>query len=482
MSDNKNSEIRRMAEENANKFLETRALRAAASAERKIRAASEAKKQANAAASAERKRRAASEAKKQANAAASAERKRRAAATAALRAAAARRAVSAERKKRAASEAKKQANAAASAARKNAAAEAGRARAAAKAKQTPQRAKTESAKRTPQRPKTGSAKRTPSPKSWNNNNNLNMENQLEQNQKNSDELEEWAEKNKTKTKIRNFEKILKNSKNEAKENTNINITKNNRDLAGKFNPEFQQALRTNNSTNNKRVVNVAVQAAKEKHPTLKWNKITEDIITPMVNEIKGFIAEGQLQKALRVIVPLIFTVYLNLTPRFMNSIIRRGIGSLSKYLPFMAPISNTSSAWWKRLHALIIYTTNPTKERAKYEIAMGPFPGNKYGRSFIGVITQFLTIAVTLMIAAIPIDDTGVSQKFFQIFLRLIQFSAPKVFDNVVAVAFEGTEQTAKLTGQALTAALKFATVGAGATIGGPVGAGAGALATTMVR
>ena len=149
----------------------------------------------------------------------------------------------------------------------------------------------------------------------------------------------------------------------------------------------------------------------------------------------------------------------------------------------MAPISNTSSAWWKRLHALIIYTTNPTKERAKYEIAMGPFPGNKYGRSFIGVITQFLTIAVTLMIAAIPIDDTGVSQKFFQIFLRLIQFSAPKVFDNVVAVAFEGTEQTAKLTGQALTAALKFATVvGAGATIGGPVGAGAGALATTMVR
>ena len=148
----------------------------------------------------------------------------------------------------------------------------------------------------------------------------------------------------------------------------------------------------------------------------------------------------------------------------------------------MAPITNTSSAWWKRLHALIIYTTNPTKERAMYETAMGPFPGNKYDRSFIGMITQFLTIAVTLMMAAIPIDDTGVSQKFFQIFLRLIQFSAPKVFDNVVAVAFEGTEQTAKLTGQALTAALKFATVGAGATIGGPVGAGAGALATTMVR
>jgi len=205
----------------------------------------------------------------------------------------------------------------------------------------------------------------------------------------------------------------------------------------------------------------------------------------MVNEIKGFIAEGQLQKALRVIVPLIFTVYLNLTPRFMNSIIRGGIGSLSKYLPFMAPISNTSSPWYKRLHALIIYTTNPTKERAMYETAMAPFPGNKYGRSFIGKITQFLTIAVTLMMAAIPIDDTGVSQAFFQILLQLIKFSAPKVFGNVVAVAFQGTEQTAKLTGQAFTAALKFATVGAGATIGGPVGAlgaGAGALATTMVR
>ena len=440
MSDNINSDIRKMAEENVKKFLETR------------------------------------DAKKKALTVA---RKKTAAAVRSLRAAAA---------------------------RKKAAAEAGRARAAAKAKQTPQRAKTESAKRTPQRPKTesakrtpqrpktesakrtpqrpktGSAKRTPSPKSWNNNNNLNMENQLEQNQKNSDELEEWAEKNKTKTKIRNFEKILKNSKKEAKENTNINITKNNKDLAGKFKPEFQQALRTNNSTNNKRVVNVAVQAAKEKHPTLKWNKITEDIITPMVNEIKGFIAKGQLQKALRVIVPLIFTVYLNLTPRFMNSIIRGGIGSLSKYLPFMAPISNTSSPWYKRLHALIIYTTNPTKERAMYETAMAPFPGNKYGRSFIGKITQFLTIAVTLMMAAIPIDDTGVSQAFFQILLQLIKFSAPKVFGNVVAVAFQGTEQTAKLTGQAFTAALKFATVGAGATIGGPVGAGAGALATTMVR
>jgi hypothetical protein len=431
MSDNINSDIRKMAEENVKKFLETR------------------------------------DAKKKALTVA---RKKTAAAVRSLRAAAA---------------------------RKKAAAEAGRARAAAKAKQTPQRPKTESAKRTPQRPKTGSAKRTPqrpktgsakrtpSPKSWNNNNNLNMENQLEQNQKNSDELEKWAEKNKTKTKIRKFENILKNSKKEAKENTNINITKNNKDLAGKFKPEFQQALRTNNSTNNKRVVNVAVQAAKEKHPTLKWNKITEDIITPMVNEIKGFIAKGQLQKALRVIVPLIFTVYLNLTPRFMNSIIRGGIGSLSKYLPFMAPISNTSSAWWKRLHALIIYTTNPTKERATYETAMGPFPGNKYGRSFIGMITQFLTIAVTLMMAAIPIDDTGVSQGFFQILLQLIKFSAPKVFENVVAVAFQGTEQTAKLTGQAFTAALKFATVGAGATIGGPVGAlgaGAGALATTMVR
>ena len=471
MSDNKNSEIRRMAEENANKFLETRALRAAASAERKIRAASEAKKQANAAASAERKRRAASEAKKQANAAASEAKKQ------------ANAAASAERKKKAALRA---------AARKNAAAEAGRARAEARGKQTSQRPKTESAKRTPQRPKTESAKQTPqraksgstkrtpktspSPKSGS----------VYHTPKTSlSELEEWAEKNKTKTKIRNFEKILKNSKKEAKENTNINITKNNKDLAGKFKPGFQQALRTNNSTNNKRVVNVAVQAAEKKYPRLKWNKITEDIITPMVNEIKGFIADGQLQKALRVIVPLIFTVYLNLTPRFMNSIIRGGIGSLSKYLPFMAPISNTSSPWYKRLHALIIYTTNPTKERAMYETAMAPFPGNKYGRSFIGKITQFLTIAVTLMMAAIPIDDTGVSQAFFQILLQLIKFSAPKVFGNVVAVAFQGTEQTAKLTGQAFTAALKFATVGAGATIGGPVGAlgaGAGALATTMVR
>ena len=413
MSDNNNSEIRRMAEENAKKFLETR------DANKKARTVARKKT-----------------------------------------------AASAERKRRAASEAKKQANAAASAARKNAAAEAGRARAAAKAKQTPQRAKTESTKRTPKTspsPKSGSVYHTP--------------------KTSLSELEEWAEKNKTKTKIRNLEKILKNSKKEAKENTNINITKNNKDLAGKFKPEFQQALRTNNSTNNKRVVNVAVQAAKEKYPTLKWNKITKDIITPMVNEIKGFIDSGQLQKALRVIVPLIFTVYLNLTPRFMNSIIRGGIGSLSKYLPFMAPISNTSSAWWKRLHALIIYTTNPTKERATYETAMGPFPGNKYGRSFIGMITQFLTIAVTLMMAAIPIDDTGVSQKFFQIFLRLIKSSTPLVFANVVTVAFQGTEQTAKLTGQALTAALKFATVvGAGATIGGPVGAGAGALATTMVR
>jgi len=308
-----------------------------------------------------------------------------------------------------------------------------------------------------------------------------MESQLEQNQKNSDELEEWSKKNKSAilTFREKFNKFVK----EANENTNINITKNNRDLAGKFKPEFQQALRTNNSTNNKRVVNVAIQAAKKEYPTVKWNEITNEIITPMVKEIKGFIANGQLLTALRVIVPLIFTAYLSsINPRFMTLIIQGGIRSLSKYFPFMAPITNKSSEWYKRLYAFIIYTTKPTKERAKYEIAMGPFPGNKYGRSFIGMYTQFLTIAVTLMMAAIPIDGTGVSQAFYQIFLRLIQFSAKVVFNNVVEVTIQGTEQTAKLTGQALTAALKFATVGAGATIGGPVGAGAGALATTMVR
>jgi hypothetical protein len=377
---------------------------------------------------------------------------------------------------------------AAAKARKNAAVEAGRARVAAKTmkpKRTPQRPKTESAKRTPQRPKSGSVyqtpKTSPSPKSRNNNNNnLNMENQLEQNQKNSDELEEWVEKNKTKTKIRNFDKKFEEFKNEV--GTNIKITKQSRDLANKLKPEIQQALRTNKSTNNKNAVNIAVQAAEKKYPYLKWNKITKDIITPMVNEIKGFIDKRDLQKALRVIVPLIFTVYLNLTPRFMNLIIRGGIGSLSKYFPFMAPISNTSSAWYKRLHAFIIYTSNPTKERMMYETAMAPFPRNKYGRSFLGVITQFITIAVTFMMAAIPIDNTGVSQAFFQILLQLIKFSTPLVFGNVVEVLFQGTKQTGKLSWQALTAALKFATVGAGATIGGPVGAGAGALATTMVR
>ena len=50
-----------------------------------------------------------------------------------------------------------------------------------------------------------------------------MENQLEQNQKNSDELEEWVEKNKTKTKIRNFDKKFEEFKNEV--GTNIKITK-----------------------------------------------------------------------------------------------------------------------------------------------------------------------------------------------------------------------------------------------------------------
>jgi len=414
MSDNINSDIRKMAEENSKKILE---------AMKKVRTA----------------------ARKKA-------------------------AVSAERR--------------AAAARKNAAVEAGRARVAAKTmkpKRTPQRPKTESAKRTPQRPKSGSVyqtpKTSPSPKSRNNNNNnLNMENQLEQNQKNSDELEEWAEKNKTKTKIRNFDKKFEEFKNEV--GTNIKITKQSRDLAKKLKPEFKQALKTNKSTNNKNAVNIAVQAAEKKYPYLEWNKITKDIITPMVNEIKGFIDKRDLQKALRVIVPLIFTVYLNLTPRFMNLIIRGGIGSLSKYFPFMAPISNTSSAWYKRLHAFIIYTSNPTKERMMYETAMAPFPRNKYGRSFLGVITQFITIAVTFMMAAIPIDNTGVSQAFFQILLQLIQFSTPLVFGNVVEVLFQGTKQTGKLSWQALTAVLKLgATVGAGA-IAGPVGAGAGALVT----
>lgn len=400
-------------------------------------------------------------------------------------------AASAERKRRAATAALR------AAARKKAAAEAGRARAAAKTmkpKRTPQRPKTESVKRTP-RPKTESVKRTPqspksgsvyqtpktspSPKSRNNNNNLNMESQLEQNQKNSDELEEWAKKNKSK--IITFDKKFKEFVKEAKEN--INITKNNRDLAGKFKPEFQQALRTNNSTNNKRVVNVAIQAAKKEYPTVKWNKITNEIITPMVKEIKGFIANGQLLTALKVIVPLIFTAYLSsINPRFTTLIIQGGIRSLSKYFPFMAPITNKSSEWYKRLYAFIIYTTKPTKERAMYDTMMADVPGNKYGRSLIGMYTQFLTIAVTFMMAAIPIDGTGTAQAFYQILLRLIQFSAKTVFNNVVEVTIQGTKQSGKITWQALTAALKFAATGAGATIGGPVGAAGTALVTTMVR
>ena len=426
MSDNNNNYIRKMAEENAKKFLETR------DTNKKARTAA-------AAATAERR---------------------------------------------------------AAVARKNAAVEAGRARVAAKTmkpKRTPQRPKTESAKRTPQRPKTESAKRTPSPKSGsvyqtpktspspksrNNNNNLNMESQLEQNQKNSDELEEWARK--SKTKILKFDKILTNSKNEA--GTNIKITNKIIDLANKLEPNFKKALGTNNSTNNKNAVNVAVQAAKNKYPKVKWNEITENIITPMVNEIKGFIAKGQLQKALRVIVPLIFTLYLSfINPIFMTSIIRGGIGWLSKYFPFMAPITNKSSKWYKRLLSFVVYTTKPTKERAMYDISMMDVPGNKYGRSFLGVYTQFLTIAVTFMMAAIPIDGTGVSQAFFQILLRLIQFSAKVVFENVIEVAFQGTKQTGKLTSQVLTAVLKVGAVGAGTMLGGPVGA-TGALVTTMGR
>jgi hypothetical protein len=431
MSDNINSDIRKMAEENVKKFLETR------DANKKARTVA----------------------------------RKKTAATAALRAAAA---------------------------RKKAAVEAGRARAAAKTmkpKRTPQRPKTESAKRTPQRPKTESAKRTPSPKSGsvyqtpktspspksrNNNNNLNMESQLEQNQKNSDELEEWSKKNKSAilTFSGQFNKFVK----EAQKNTNINITKNNRDLAEKFKPEFQQALRTNNSTNNKRVVNVAIQAAEKKYPTVKWNKITNEIITPMVKEIKDFIARGQLLTALRVIVPLIFVAYLNsINPRFTTLIIQGGIRSLSKYFPFMAPITNKSSEWYKRLYALIIYTSNPTKERTMYDTMMADVPGNKYGRSLIGMFTQFLTIAVTFMMAAIPIDGTGTAQAFYQILLRVIQSFAKAVFNNIVTVTIQGKKQEIKITWQALTAALKFAATGAGATIGGPVGA-AGALVTTMVR
>jgi len=267
-----------------------------------------------------------------------------------------------------------------------------------------------------------------------------MESQLEQNQKNSDELEEWAKQNISK--IIKFDEKLEEFVKEAKKNKNINITKNSRDLAGKFKPDFQQALRTNNSTNNKRVVNVAVEAAKKEYPTVEWNKITENIITPMVKEIKGFIANGQLLTALRVIVPLIFTAYLSsINPRFTTLIIQGGIRSLSKYFPFMAPITSKNSKWYQRLYALVISASNPTKERAMYEGMMADVPGNKYGRSSIGWYTQFLTIAVTFMMAAIPIDGTGTAQAFYQTLLPLIQFSAKAVFNNIVIVTIQGKTQ-----------------------------------------
>ena len=148
----------------------------------------------------------------------------------------------------------------------------------------------------------------------------------------------------------------------------------------------------------------------------------------------------------------------------------------------MAPITSKNSKWYQRLYALVISASNPTKERAMYEGMMADVPGNKYGRSSIGWYTQFLTIAVTFMMAAIPIDGTGTAQAFYQTLLPLIQFSAKAVFNNIVIVTIQGKTQESKIKWQAFTAALKFAATGAGATIGGPVGAAGTALVTTMVR
>jgi len=224
-----------------------------------------------------------------------------------------------------------------------------------------------------------------------------------------------------------------------KRSLNVNTTVNrnqSENLANKLKPEFVQALQTNTT----KLVNLSVQKAKAQYPGVKWDIVVRDEITPFANKIRAQLTTGNITKAIASVFSLYATYYLlQKDPGYMTRLTNSGIRKMTEVLPWLTPISNQGSPQWKRMLSLVLTSANPSKEQTKYETMFATLPGNRYGRSSIGLSTQYLSILMTAVLSVIPWDKTQISTKFVFAILQMTKLLAKEVYDTISATTVQRT-------------------------------------------
>lgn len=237
--------------------------------------------------------------------------------------------------------------------------------------------------------------------------------------------------------------INKNILNKIKQDFNNSVNVNtsvNRNQSVELKPEFARALTTTNSANNRRIVNSSVQRAKAKYPSVNWDIVVRDEIMPFADKIRAQITAGNVMKAVSSVATLYATYYLfQKDPTLMTRMTNSGMRKLSEVVPFLTPVSDRGSPMWKRMLSLVTMSTAPTAEQFKQETMFATIPSNKYGRSSVGIMTQYLSILMTSILSVVPWDKTGMSTKFVFIVLQLTQKLAKEVLNNLITTSVQRT-------------------------------------------
>lgn len=240
--------------------------------------------------------------------------------------------------------------------------------------------------------------------------------------------------------------INKNVLNKIKQDFNNSVNVNmsiNRNQSVKLKPELVQALTTNNSANNKRIVDLSVKRAKEKYPNVNWDVVIREEIRPFADKIRDQITTGNVMKAISSVATLYATYYMyQKDPVYMTRLTNNGMRKLSEVVPFLTPISDRKSPKWKRMISLVAMSAAPSAEQLKQETMFATLPANKYGRSSIGILTQYLSILMTSILSVVPWDKGGMSSKFVFVVLQLTQKLAGEVFNNLITTSIQRTSTT----------------------------------------
>jgi hypothetical protein len=126
----------------------------------------------------------------------------------------------------------------------------------------------------------------------------------------------------------------------------------------------------------------------------------------------------------------------------MTRLTNNGMRKLSEVVPFLTPISDRKSPKWKRMISLVAMSAAPSAEQLKQDTMFATLPANKYGRSSIGILTQYLSILMTSILSVVPWDKGGMSSKFVFVVLQLTQKLAGEVFNNLITTSIQRTSTT----------------------------------------